>query len=184
MWGPATRVRFASVGRDRVGWTVLADDTLGPGDRPDDRLSALSERCDGYPEPVRTLFARTPPESVTVEPVLEMRPLDRWHGGAIVLAGDAAHASVPWLGYDIGLAMTDGYVIAERLRGANSVEGAVEAYEADRKLTVDWFRRRSRQLLAASTVESSTLRAARNLFARSVPERATHRFRRRLAAID
>lgn len=183
VWGPATRVRFASVGPDRVGWTVLADDTLGPGDRPGDRLSALSERCDVYPEPVRTLFARTPPESVAVEPVLEMRPLDRWHGGAIVLAGDAAHASVPWLGYDIGFAMTDGYAIAERLRGAKSVEGGLKAYQSDRKPTVDWFCRRSRQLLAASTVESSTLRAARNLVARSVPERTTHGVRRRLAAI-
>lgn len=112
-----------------------------------------------------------------------MRPLDRWHGGAIALAGDAAHASVPWLGYDIGFAMTDGYAIAERLRGAKSVEGGLKAYQSDRKPTVDWFRRRSRQLLAASTVESSTLRAARNLVARSVPERTTHDVRRRLAAI-
>lgn len=184
VWGPRTRVRFAAVDADRVGWTVLVDDTLGPDDRPDQLLTGLSERCAGYPEPVRTLLARTDPDTVTVGPVLDLSRLERWHGAAIAVAGDAAHAAVPWLGYGRGLAMVDAFTIAERLRGVDSVSGALEAYQADRKPTADWFAKRSRQLLRLSTLAGAPSRAARNLLVRAAPEWTTHTVRRRLSAVD
>lgn len=184
VWGPSTRVRFAAVGPDRVGWSMLVDEKPLPDDRPAQLLTALAERCAGYPEPVRTLLARTEPGTLSVAPVVDLAPLDRWHGAAIAVAGAAAHAAVPWLGYGRGLAMVDAYTIAERLRGVDALEGALEAYQADRKPTADWFARRSRQLLRVSTLERRSLRGTRNRLLRLAPAWATHDVRRRLSAID
>lgn len=183
VWGPSTLVRLAAIDADRVGWTITVDDKLGP-DASGSVLAALSERCSGYPEPVRTLLARTDPDTVAVEPVLDLAPLDRWHGANIAVAGDAAHAAVPWLGYGRGLALVDAMTIAGRLRGVDSITGALEGYQADRKPTADWFTRRARQVLRVATVASPPVRSVRNRVVGWLPERATHPTRRRLAAVE
>lgn len=183
VWGPRTRVSFAALGAERVGWTAVVDETLGSKGEPAQVLHALSERCDGWPEPVRTLFARTEVGSVQVDSLTDFEPLDRWHGEGITLAGDAAHAGFPGLWQGVGLAMADAYTIGERLRGVDSIPGALTAYEADRKPIGDWAARRSRQLLRASTLERPPGRQLRNWLLRAAPEWTTHRLRRRLATI-
>lgn len=183
VWGPRTRVSFAALGPDRVGWTAVVDETVGSSGEPAQVLRALSERCDGWPEPVRTLFARTGADSVQVDSLSDFGPLDRWHGEGITLAGDAAHAGLPGLWQGLGLAMADAFTIGERLRGVDSIPGALTAYEADRKPIGDWATRRSRQLLRASTLEWAPGRQFRNWLVRSAPEWATRRVRHRMATI-
>ncbi|MFB6295663.1 MAG: FAD-dependent oxidoreductase [Halobacteriales archaeon] len=118
-----------------------------------------------------------------VDPLVEVGPLDRWHGKGIVLAGDAAHAGLPGLWQGVGLAMADAYAVGDRLRGADSIPGALEAYETDRKPIADLAARRSRQLLRLSTLERPPGRQLRNWLVRSLPGRTTHGVRRRLAAV-
>lgn len=183
VWGPRTRVSFAALGADRVGWTVVVDDTVGSAGEPEQLLTALSERCTGWPEPVRTLFARTEPGTIRVDPLMDFRPLDRWHGEAIALVGDAAHASVPGLWQGVGLAMADAYTLVDRLRGVDSIPGVLTAYEADRKPIADWAARRARQLLRVSTLERAPFRWGRNRLLRLSPASFTRRARRRLASI-
>jgi 2-polyprenyl-6-methoxyphenol hydroxylase-like FAD-dependent oxidoreductase len=183
VWGPRTRVSLAAIDGGRVGWTAVVDETLGSRSEPAQVLHALSERCDGWPEPVRTLFARTEVGSVQVDSLTDFAPLDRWHGEGIALAGDAAHAGLPGLWQGVGLAMADAYTIGERLRGVDSIPGALTAYEADRKPIGDWATQRSRQLLRASTLERPPGRQLRNWLLRATPEWTTHRARRRMATV-
>lgn len=182
VWGPATRVSFAALGPDRVGWTAVVDETVGPDGEPTRILDALTDRCVDWPEPVPTLFAHTDPDSVAVDPVADFAPLDRWHGQGIALAGDAAHAALPGLWQGVGSALADAYTLTDRLRGVDSIVGALEAYEADRKPIADWTTRRSRQLHTASTVRRPPIRSIRNAVVRLAPAWSSHRWRRRLAS--
>lgn len=183
VWGPKTRVSFAAVDADRVGWTAVVDDHVAPEGEPAQVRQALSDRCAGWPEPVRTLFARTTLDTLQVAPLTDLEPLDRWHGAGITLAGDAAHASVPGLWQGVGLALADAFTIGERLRGVDSIPGALAAYEAARKPVADWAGRRSRQLLRASTVGREPWRTLRNWVIRITPASTTERFRRPLATV-
>lgn len=131
VWGPRTRVGFAAMDGNRVGWTTVVDETLGSTGEPAQVVHGLSERCRGWPEPVRTLFARTEVSSVQVDSLTDFPPLDRWHGEAITLAGDAAHAGLPGLWQGVGLAMADAFTIGERLRGADGLRGRPQT---DRRL--------------------------------------------------
>lgn len=185
VWGPGTRVEFSAIDGSRVGWSILLAEPIEDTDGPSELLEALSERCSTYPEPVRTLLARTSPDTLTTEPVLETRPLERWHGGGSCLAGDAAHAAAPWIGVGQGLGLVDAYTIAERLRSVEDDVGeALAWYEEDRKPTAEWFQTRSRRLLRAATLTGSIRPSLRNRILRVLPERLTHRTRRRMAAID
>lgn len=178
VWGPEVRVAFGAIDGDRVGWSAAVADGFGRTDRPAARLSEL---CEGYPEPVRTLFARTDPATVVEAPVVDLAPLERWHAGGITLAGAAAHAAIPWLGLERSLGLADAAALVGGLRGADDVPTALERYETERKPDADWFVRRARQLHRISIADGS-LRRARNGVLRTLPPRATHPIRRRLAA--
>ncbi|WP_323661169.1 FAD-dependent oxidoreductase, partial [Pectobacterium versatile] len=60
--------------------------------------------------------------------------LDRWHQqGRAVLIGDAAHAMVPFHGQGMNCAFEDCVSLARHLMEADDLEGAFEAFEAERK---------------------------------------------------
>jgi 2-polyprenyl-6-methoxyphenol hydroxylase-like FAD-dependent oxidoreductase len=75
---------------------------------------------------------------------IEWLELDRWHRGRVVLIGDAAHASPPHMGEGGCMAMEDALVLAAMLRAADTVEQALEAYEARRRPRVEWVQDQSR----------------------------------------
>jgi 2-polyprenyl-6-methoxyphenol hydroxylase-like FAD-dependent oxidoreductase len=56
----------------------------------------------------------------------------RWHDGAVVLLGDAAHAMAPNLGQGANSALVDAAVLLDELRRAQDRESALTAYAARR----------------------------------------------------
>ena len=63
---------------------------------------------------------------------------ERWHDGALVLVGDAAHAMAPNLGQGANSALVDAAVLLDELRRAADLPAALAAYEARRRPAVRW----------------------------------------------
>jgi len=60
------------------------------------------------------------------------RPLNKWVEGHIALLGDAAHPTLPFLAQGAGMAIEDGYVIAEAIAQHESMEKALLAFQQAR----------------------------------------------------
>ena len=77
-------------------------------------------------------------ESLHAHSDIVYRPLEAhllkqpWHQGAVVLVGDAAHATTPQLASGAGMAMEDGIVLAQEFAHASSVHEAFGRYFARR----------------------------------------------------
>lgn len=77
-------------------------------------------------------------ESLHAQSPLVYRPLEAhllkqpWHQGAVVLVGDAAHATTPQLASGAGMAMEDGIVLAQEFARASTVHEAFAGYFARR----------------------------------------------------
>jgi 2-polyprenyl-6-methoxyphenol hydroxylase-like FAD-dependent oxidoreductase len=73
-------------------------------------------------------------EEINESSLVVYRPLESlllpppWHRGAIVLVGDAAHATTPHLASGAALGMEDAIVLVEELEKATSLEAAALAY--------------------------------------------------------
>jgi 2-polyprenyl-6-methoxyphenol hydroxylase-like FAD-dependent oxidoreductase len=73
-------------------------------------------------------------ECIKASALVVYRPLESlllsppWHHGAIVLVGDAAHATTPHLAAGAALGMEDAIVLVEELDKASSIEAAATAY--------------------------------------------------------
>lgn len=57
------------------------------------------------------------------------RPLSSWIKGRVLLLGDAAHPTLPFLAQGAGMAIEDGYVVADAIERHETVEEAFSAFE-------------------------------------------------------
>lgn len=95
----------------------------------EDNVRNLQERLDGYGDHI----AETR-ESLTEDSEIVYSPLEPnivpppWHNGRIVLGGDAAHTFPPHLTEGAGMALEDGYILAEEVSQDRPLEDSLQAY--------------------------------------------------------
>ena len=75
--------------------------------------------------------------------MVEWISLDRWHADRVVIIGDDAHAAPPHMGEGGSLAVEDALVLAQELRNADTIQTALQAYEARRRPRVNWAQEQS-----------------------------------------
>lgn len=97
-----------------------------------------------------------------------LTPLPRWVDGAVALLGDAAHPLMPFFAQGGGLAIEDGFVLAQSLTRGGPIADRLSSYEAAR-------RRRVQRVLDASLANgriyhlAGAAAMARNAVIASVP---------------
>jgi 2-polyprenyl-6-methoxyphenol hydroxylase-like FAD-dependent oxidoreductase len=108
------------------------------------RLERFRRRFADFGGPVPAYLAALERDEQLHFGLIEWLELDRWYQGRVVLIGDAAHASPPHMGEGGCMAMEDALVLAEELRGADTVEGALQAFMIRRLSRVGWVQKQSR----------------------------------------
>jgi 3-(3-hydroxy-phenyl)propionate hydroxylase len=121
---PAT---FMPVTGDRYRWECR----LAPGETVEDattpeRLAALLAPVD----PAKVEFVRA------VEYIFRAQVADRWRAGRVLLAGDAAHLSPPFIGQGLGLGLRDAHQLAWKLAAVlagDAGDELLDTYQAERE---------------------------------------------------
>jgi 2-polyprenyl-6-methoxyphenol hydroxylase-like FAD-dependent oxidoreductase len=127
--GRATKVGVNPISQDEM-YLFCLDEREGnqriPEEQWKDLLTDLLKEFSGPMARMRdcikdsSLVVYRPLESLLVAPP--------WHQGAIVLVGDAVHATTPHLAAGAALGMEDAIVLVEELDRATSIEAAAIAY--------------------------------------------------------
>ncbi|WP_084955545.1 FAD-dependent monooxygenase [Thermoactinospora rubra] len=105
------------------------------GDVPPDWRPVLVDAFEGDANFSAELLRRNPPGMAL--PIYDLPPLRTWHGGRVVLTGDAAHATSPSSGQGASLAIEDAVVLARCLRDAPGHEAAFARFEKERRPRVE-----------------------------------------------
>ncbi|TFV67815.1 UNVERIFIED_ORG: FAD-dependent oxidoreductase [Bacillus sp. AZ43] len=121
---PAT---FMPVTGDRYRWEcrLSPGETVGDATTPD-RLAGLLAPVD--PSAVEIVRA--------VEYTFRAQVADRWRSGRVLLAGDAAHLSPPFVGQGLGLGLRDVHQLAWKLAAVLAGEAddaLLDSYQAERE---------------------------------------------------
>src|SRR5690606_433604 len=96
-WGPHAEFGVLRVAADETYWYGYV--AMPERTRLRDELAAARARFDGWAEPVRDVLAATPPDVVLRHDVHHLpRGVPRYASGRVVLAGDAAHGTLPTMG--------------------------------------------------------------------------------------
>jgi salicylate hydroxylase len=103
----------------------------------------LRETFADYCPEVRALLAAFPDEQCPQWGLHAREPLPTWHGGPVVLLGDAAHPMMPWFGQGAGSAIEDAVVLGRAAAACNTLEAAFERYQQTRLPRVSELHRES-----------------------------------------
>ena len=173
--GPARMVSTFPCGGGLVYWAIAKRAPAGGTDPPGLVKQQLMEVLEGFPGFLRALVDATPAETILRTDIEDRDPVASWLDGRMVLLGDAAHLTTPFVGQGAGIAMEDAIVLARELAltGAMAdqrmVTAALEAYEAkriDRANSIVLSARRRGRMVAIS---NSLGRAARESALRAMP---------------
>jgi 2-polyprenyl-6-methoxyphenol hydroxylase-like FAD-dependent oxidoreductase len=119
----------------------------GPLTDPPPPLRTL---LDGYAEPVPTLLdaldaldEASGGSAIGHADAVEEVVLDSWSRGAVLLIGDAAHATSPNMAQGAAMALEDAIVLAECLTATAGVADGIAAYERRRRPRTEWVLRQT-----------------------------------------
>jgi len=168
---------------DRFYWFGVVPERAAPsGGDAAATLAALRDRFVDAPAPIPRVLDAADPEAVFATALRDLPSLPRWHRGRVVLAGDAAHAMLPFAGQGAAQAVEDGLALAHALATRDGHRAAFAAYADERRSRADAVRAESRALGRLGTTRSGVVARARNAAARLLPRSVVRRFRRQRAA--
>jgi 2-polyprenyl-6-methoxyphenol hydroxylase-like FAD-dependent oxidoreductase len=115
----------------------------GPVDDPRSLRELLADYTDPVPALLDALDAALDAEGgaavVQAGPIEEV-VLDAWSCGAMLLIGDAAHASSPNMAQGAAMALEDAIVLPEALAAATTLGDGLAGFERRRRPRTDWVR--------------------------------------------
>jgi 2-polyprenyl-6-methoxyphenol hydroxylase-like FAD-dependent oxidoreductase len=123
------------------------------------RLERLRNRFAPFGGRVPEYLASLERDDQVICSAMEWAEFEKWHTGRVVLVGDAAHASSPMMGQGGCMAMEDACVLAQELRAAATIEGALASYEKRRMARVKWVQHQSMAVGEILTVPSAVRNA-------------------------
>lgn len=178
------------VGGKRIYWGVMNVEPAGGTDPPDAARTMLCDLLRGFPEVTRTVISATRENEISRTDLYDRNPVSTWVKGRVLLLGDAAHLTTPFIGQGAGISMEDSVVLAKELaltdalRDQSMLDVALDSYQSQRvprcRKVVLTSRRRGRVYLLRNPV----LAAARDTVLSCLPHRVTRSMVRRSIAFD
>ncbi len=175
IWGAGKRFGFVPVDRERVYWFATRTTKAGWGADQDELKTWLSQLYAEFPEVVTELIACTPEAAILRDDINDLSPMKDWYRGAVVLIGDAAHATTPNLGQGGAQAMEDSWVLAQKMATCPNYEDAFRLFQQQRYARVRKIVSTSLQVARITNLSSTTLCKMRNLVLRSIPRAVTRK---------
>jgi 2-polyprenyl-6-methoxyphenol hydroxylase-like FAD-dependent oxidoreductase len=182
IWGDGAYTGGSPIDENRFYWFATAPEPLTDDDAPDALERALRTHLSGSPEPIPALLDALDPENLVVTALEDLPAIPAWSEGSVVLAGDAAHAMLPFAGQGAAQAIEDGLLLADAVATHESHDRAFRAYQSERKPRADRVRAESHRLGRFGTMQSSLGCRLRNALIDTVPDAVIRRVRRRQAA--
>jgi 2-polyprenyl-6-methoxyphenol hydroxylase-like FAD-dependent oxidoreductase len=92
-------------------------------------------------------------DGIVYSPIEDVLVPGRWYRGRILLMGDAAHATTPYLTQGVGMALEDAVVLAEVLTDHHLLADCFEAFMRHRYERCRFVQQTSRRLLLAEVAD-------------------------------
>lgn len=104
-----------------------------------------------------------------------------WNRGRVLLIGDAAHSSSPFMGQGGAMALEDGVILADMLDGATDLPVVLEQFCARRFERCKFVQDASRRVGEAGAAEDGASRDSRHARMRETAQQDVDRFYQRIA---
>ncbi|MDX3547608.1 FAD-dependent monooxygenase [Streptomyces europaeiscabiei] len=174
IWGRGARLGYTALPGGRMYCFATASLPAGAASGSSE-YAELLRRFGSWPDPVPTLLAAVPADTVLRHDLYDLPPLPSFVRGRVALLGDAAHAMTPNLGQGACQALEDAVTLAHCLDGTPDVAAALRSYDLLRRPRTQAVTRRSARLGAIGQLSWPPAVVLRDTAARLTPTRAALR---------
>lgn len=183
-WGCGSRFGILRVDKERVYWFATANAPAGRTLPPGERKSSLLQRFRGWHHPVELLLESTPADEILHNDIYDLKPIERWGIGRVVLLGDAAHPTTPNMGQGACMAIESSFVLARCLSQEGDLAGALRRYETERMPRTAWITDQSWKIGRIGQLENPPACRARDFVLSIMPDRVTRKTLERAAGYE
>jgi 2-polyprenyl-6-methoxyphenol hydroxylase-like FAD-dependent oxidoreductase len=183
-WGTKGRFGIAPLAGDKVYWFACINALQNDTRMRSFKVADLQHEFGSYHKDVQTLLAQTPEDALIWGDIIDIRPLQHFAFGNILLIGDAAHATTPNMGQGACQGIEDAIVLADELSKHKTVQQAFLAHEKRRLARTRDITNTSWVLGRLAQMDNSLLCRVRNAFMRSLPEKFKQTQVRKVLKVD
>ena len=185
MMGPAKRFGIMPISDDLLYTFGTMAEPKGRYYDPKDWPDLMRAKFAEFEGPAARFLSELGPDSEVLFTAVEEVALPLpWHRARVVLIGDAAHASTPFMGQGGALAMQDALVLAEAMEHHEQIDTALARFGQARMPVCQFVQNVSRAVGEAGAQEHAKDLAARNAELRRTAQRKVDQFYTRLAALN
>jgi 2-polyprenyl-6-methoxyphenol hydroxylase-like FAD-dependent oxidoreductase len=139
MWlGGGIQAALFPLSGSKVAWAILTTAPQGETDPPGGHVVAAVNAAKRVPAEFTDCVRATDERDIVRGDIFDRDPITKWTTGRVVLMGDAAHPTTPFLGQGLGLCIEDAVVLAKELALTNRLADhgviplALKSYERSR----------------------------------------------------
>lgn len=183
-WGRDGRVGIVPLAGEKIYWFACVNARQNDPVMRDVKVADLQRMFQKFHPAVRTILENTRDEDLIWNDIIDLRPIEKFAFGNIVLIGDAAHATTPNMGQGACQAIEDAVILADELGKNTEPSAAFAAFEKRRLKRTHFIVNNSWRLGKIAQLSRPWLVALRNALFRLVPESVNERQLKTLLETD
>jgi 2-polyprenyl-6-methoxyphenol hydroxylase-like FAD-dependent oxidoreductase len=173
-WGARGRFGYVPIGNGKLYWFACKNAPINDARLRSFTIDDLARNFSTYPDEISQIVKATAPGDLIHNDILDLKPVNQYAFGRLVLIGDAAHATTPNLGQGACLAMEDAFLVAEEL-DAYREDIAFKNFEMKRMKRTHFIVTSSYRMGKIAQWENPLLTHIRNFIVKNLPAQLNKR---------
>ncbi|GJM34783.1 MAG: hypothetical protein DHS20C18_37840 [Saprospiraceae bacterium] len=183
-WGPDGRFGLIPLADKTLYWFACVNTSFNNPKFKSYTVADLQHHFRRYHDPIPEILKHTLDNSLIHNDILDIRPINQFAFGRIVLIGDAAHATTPNMGQGACQAIEDAATIAQCMSRETDFEQAFRTFEKRRLKRTKWITDTSWKIGQLAQLENPLLIWLRNVVLRSMPTSVSAKQMKKIEAVD
>lgn len=169
IWGKEGRFGIVPLRENQVYWFACVNAKPKDPIYQNFTTKDIAHTFRSFPGIVAKLIESTEEKELLHHDMMDIKPLNKFAYGRVILLGDAAHATTPNMGQGAGQAMEDAIVLSKSLKGAEGYTEAFRRYEQARVKRTKKIITMSRHIGEAAQFENPFAIKIRNTTFQMIP---------------
>lgn len=183
-WGKEGRFGMVQLAGNMFYWFACINAPQHDQHMKNFTVGDLQNQFKDFHDPIPDVLSNTKNEDLIWNDIIDIKPINQYAFGNIVLTGDAAHATTPNLGQGACQAIEDAVILADELHKNPDTRVALKQFEKRRIAKTHYITSTSRRLGKLAQLENSFGITLRNFLLRSLPASVNEKQIRKIYEVD
>jgi 2-polyprenyl-6-methoxyphenol hydroxylase-like FAD-dependent oxidoreductase len=183
-WGTKGRFGIVPLAGNKVYWFACINAAPDEERFKHFRVKDLLNHFSHFHQPIPSILEATKDEDLLWNDIIDLKPINKYAFGNILLIGDAAHATTPNLGQGACQAIEDAVVLANAFKETKTVEAAFALFETKRLKKTHFITNTSWRIGKVAQIENKFLAQLRNMIFHNLPASINEKQFKKVYTVD